>query len=259
MKHLLHIVAIGLIFAEPAYAAKSTDEHFLSPDFRSGQAYSNVFSIAHSIRAQGYDESAKRNGGSADYTVVKVDGDSWIFDLNYRYDGQPQARGESELRDNGRSSCSKGKCHPYLDASGLVYNPAFWGVPPKHIVAGMTWKVPLDTPWELGGRNGNQTVTAIRVEPDSGIVTLMREGTSEGLFDGQSTQVKLQRGDQTTEWTLTAGASHWKGYTTFAKGIVLSDELLVTRSDVLRSKDGEELKADERWIMLLNAAPAPTL
>jgi hypothetical protein len=57
---------------------------------------------------------------------------------------------------------------------------------------------------------------------------------------------------------LLPGASHWQGYTTFTKGVVISDELVVTRTDTLRSNEGKEIVAHERRNMLLNAAPSPT-
>jgi hypothetical protein len=40
-----------------------------------------------------------------------------------------------------------------------------------------------------------------------------------------------------------------------SQSIDFSDELLVTRKDVLRAKDGKTFEATERRIMLLNAAP----
>jgi hypothetical protein len=87
----------------------------------------------------------------------------------------------------------------------------------------------------------------------------MREGTAEGFFDGESNTVELSHNGQTESFDVTPGTSHWKGYTTFVKGVVFSDELLVTRSDVLHGKDRKTLNSDTRRIMLLNASPFPTL
>jgi hypothetical protein len=64
---------------------------------------------------------------------------------------------------------------------------------------------------------------------------------------------------KTVELQLIPGVSRWRGYTTFAKGVVVSDELVVNRLDTLKQEDGKEIAAVERRIMLLNAAPAPTL
>jgi len=41
--------------------------------------------------------------------------------------------------------------------------------------------------------------------------------------------------------------------------VIFSDELLVTRDSILRTKSGDQVRATERWIMVLNAAPYPTL
>jgi hypothetical protein len=124
----------------------------------------------------------------------------------------------------------------------------------------MSWKVDLKQAWELGGKNGTQTVTVISVDPLTNTATLMREGTAEGFFsESDASTIQLSHNGQTESFDLTPGISHWKGYTTFVKGIVFNDELLVTRNDVLRSKNGKTVTATERRIMLLNAAPFPTL
>jgi hypothetical protein len=67
----------------------------------------------------------------------------------------------------------------------------------------------------------------------------------------------MVRSGQTVVVNLVPGETHWRGYGTFTKGVVISDELVVTRKDILRSDDGQEIQAVERRIMLLNAAPWP--
>jgi hypothetical protein len=251
--------------AERAGKVAPESDDYLIPHFRSGQIFSNVFSILNSRKTEGYDERAGRNGGSADYVVVSASPAAWRFNAVGRYDGRPLGHHyEVEMRDGGSTSClvgsgDKDKCEPYLDASGLTYNPALWGTPPKRLSAGMSWKVDIQPAWELGGKSGTETVTVVRVDPLTNSATLMREGTAEGFFDGESNTVELSHNGQTESFDVTPGTSHWKGYTTFVNGVVFSDELLVTRSDVLHGKDGKTLNSDTRRIMLLNASPFPTL
>lgn len=152
------------------------------------------------------------------------------------------------------------KCKPYIEASGLLYNPAIWGVPPAHIVDGMVWKVDLKQPWELGGENGTETVTVVHVDKQRGSVTLMREGDAKGFYaESDPSTIQLIRNGKAETLDVIPGASHWRGYTTIVKGVVFSDELIATRKDVLRAKDGKTYDAIERRIMLLNSAPYPTL
>jgi len=259
---LYPLIAVMLLSAGAVHAKVPTGDDYLTPNFSAGQTYGNVFSILRSVKVDGYDEYAHRNGGSGDYTVVSASPAAWRFDASFRYDGQPVDHGQSELRDGGRTDCSvsKNTCEPYLEGSGLTYNPTLWGVPPKQLTQGMSWKVDLKQAWELGGKNGTQTVTVISVDPLTNTATLMREGTAEGFFsESDAGTIQLSHNGQIESFDLTPGTSHWKGYTTFVKGIVFNDELLVIRNDVLRSKNGKTVTATERRIMLLNAAPFPTL
>ena len=267
---LLFIFAVPLIgLAADGSAKVLTGDDYLTPSFSAGQSYSNVFSILSSRKAEGYDEHAGRNGGSADYTLHSTSPTGWRASLVGRYDGQPTSHYEVESRDGGSTACyaspgSKNECQPNLEASGLTYNPALWGAPPKQLSAGMSWKVNIPQAWELGGKGGVETVTVIRVDPLTRTATLMREGTGQGLYSegptsGERSTVQLSHNGQTESFDVTPGISHWKGYTTFVKGIVFSDELLVTRDDVLHGKDGKTVNVAGRRIMLLNAAPFPTL
>jgi hypothetical protein len=251
--------SIGFLFTGLAVSAvKSlTGDDYLTPHLKVARSYSNVFAIAHAVKAEGFDEYVRRNGGSGDYTVTTASNDAWQFRGTYHYDGQaPVPIGE--LRDGGRTACNDGKCAPYDDGTGLLYNPTLWGTPPKHLAAGVSWTVHLEKPWELGGPNGTQTVTVIHVDPATATATLRREGTSQGFFADEPTQLKMIRSGQTVVLNLVPGETHWRGYATFTRGVVISDELVATREDVLRSEDGKEVKATERRIMILNAAPWPT-
>jgi hypothetical protein len=59
---------------------------------------------------------------------------------------------------------------------------------------GMSWKVPLAEPWELGGEKGMQKV---HVDPSTATVTLMREGSSQGFFLQQPKQISLVKSGKT--------------------------------------------------------------
>jgi hypothetical protein len=138
----LFVMSAGFLVVSSASAKPLTGDDYLAPHLKPAHLNSNVFSISRSIRAEGYDELVRRNGGSADYTVTSVGADSWQFMLAYHYDGQPAGAEVLELRDGGRIACNDGKCAPNTDASGLIYNPALWGKPPKRLTVGgklVTW------------------------------------------------------------------------------------------------------------------------
>ena len=255
---LLCVFSAGFLITGLALPAEKslTGDEYLTPHLKVSESYSNVFAIAHAVKADGFDEYVRRNGGSGDYTVISASNDAWQFRGSYHYDGQaPVPIGE--LRDAGRTACSDGKCVPYDDGTGLLYNPTLWGTPPKHLAAGVSWTVRLEKPWELGAPNGTQTVTVIHVDPTTATATLRREGTSEGFFADEPPQLKMVRSGQTVVLNVVPGVAHWVGHTTFTKGVVISDELVVTRKDILRGDDGKEVQAVERRIMILNAAPWP--
>lgn len=217
------------------------------------------------MKADGYDERATRNGGSADYKVLSADANTWIADVAWRYDGRPGGMGREEFRNGHGTFCQlsadgKPSCNAYVEGSGLSYNPEIWGTPPKSLAQGTSWTVELKQAWELGGSNGTGKVTVIRVDPQTDTAILLREGTSEGFFaDSDAHTVQLNQNGHPEDFDIKPGTSHWKGYTTFVKGVVFSDELVVTRDDVLIGKSGRMVNAKERRVMLLNAAPFPTL
>jgi hypothetical protein len=255
---VLLVLAGRLAAASPATAT-------LVPQFAAGQTFGTVFSIMRSIKAEGYDDYAGRNGGSADYTVIAVRPEAWRLRVNYRYDGRATGSDEIELRDGGRTACTlkadaTANCQPSLDGSGLIYNPLLWGTPPAKLSPGATWRVDITPAWELGGAHGSEQVTIVSVDASTDTIVLKREGSSEGFFgEGEPTQRQLSRAGQSETLELLPGTAHWRGFTTITKGVIFSDELLVTRESRLRTTAGALVNATERWIMLLNAAPYPTL
>jgi len=258
------LVLLVTSFMPLAIAKSPIEATQLQPVFAVGQTYSNVFSIMRSIKADGYDEVARRNGGSADYTVTAVSPEGWRFQLLYRYDGTPADKLDIELREGGRTQCilgtdGKRDCKPYLDGSGLVFNPGLWGTPPAHLAPGMSWTASLKSAWELGGPNGTEKVTVVSVDPATDTVVLLREGTASGPYAGDHGQTKLTRDGNVETFDVVPGVAHWRGYATFVKGIVFADSVLVTRYLTLKDQSGKSVRAAERMIMLLNAAPWPTL
>jgi hypothetical protein len=264
MSKALLSVVVALLPAVGWAAGSVTGAAILVPQLAPGQTYSNVFSIMHSLKVDGYDEYVRRNGGSADYTVLAAAAQLWRVRSAWRYDGQPGGIDEAELRDGGRTACTVKadahlSCQAYLDGSGLIYNPTLWGAVPPQLRAGQTWKVEVTPAWELGGANGVEQVTVQSVDAAAGSAVLMREGRSTGAFgEGEPQQRQLTRNGQTETLDITPGTAHWKGYTTIVRGVIFSDELLVTRDATLKARDGHTVTATERWIMLLNSAPFPT-
>jgi hypothetical protein len=263
MKNTHALVVLATFALACAQACGATP--LLDPELAPGQSFGTVFSILRSVKAEGYDPYAGRNGGSADYTVLAVHSNVWRLHSSYRYDGRTEGAGEVEIRDGGRTNCSlkpdgSADCQPALDASGLLYNPLLWGSAPMRLSPGMTWSVNIAPAWELGGANGKEQVTVVSVDRATGTVVLLRVGSSDGFFgEGEPVERQLTRDGKTESLEVIPGKAHWRGYTTMVKGIVFSDELLVTRDSMMRNKVGQLVHASERWIMLLNAAPYPTL
>ena len=161
-----------------AQASPVGDDDFLTPRMSVGEHISNVFSIAASVQADGFDERVGRNSGSADYTLTQTSpGPVFTFVTDGFYDGASKYHAVDIIRDGGATSCFDGKCAIYTDASGPLYNRLLWGDPPAHLKAGMTWSVTIRQPWELGPA-GDQTVTVMHVDDTDGTVTLKREGSA---------------------------------------------------------------------------------
>ena len=241
-----------------AYASSPSSANLFTPPLVVGEHFSNIYSIAKSTKADGFDEKVSRNSGSSDYTLKQISAEHALtFDESDAYDGAPIGRGESVLRDQGSNVCWNGECRTYTDASGLLYNRLLWGTPPTNLKPGTIWQVNIGQPWELGPP-GIQTVTVVSVNHRDGTVTLKREGASEGLAANEPAQVTLIRKGQPVTLEVMPGRTQWTGYTTFQHGIIRSDELLVVRADVLHSNEIGSVNATRRMYILLNAAPYPT-
>lgn len=235
-------------------AASPATAPMLTPAFRAGASLGNVFSRTVDVQAPGFDEAVHRVSGTATYRVTDTATAPPHLRIDYRYDGRPAGSGTVMLPDGGATHCYDGKCAPNTDASGLAYNPRLWGRAPATLKPGQHWTVDIAGPWELGPA-GRQTVTVVALDPASHTVTLEREGSGDGAWLGDAAPLALIRNGRSYPVTRQGGRTHWQGYTTFRDGIVLSDELVSTRTVTLASPQLGRIQAAERQYILLNAVP----
>lgn len=240
--------------ANPQPRASKAADAYLEPNLHIGQHLGNVFSRALSYKADGIDELAFRASGTGAYIVTASSRADIVFDSSFRYDGRPESRGKTEIKDSGRTVCWNDKCSPETDASGPLYNPLIWGEPDGKLRAGMSWSVSIAQPWELGPA-GHETVTVVDLDRSTHSVTLKREGQGDGYFDHDVKQLHVTKAGKTYLVDVSPGHAHWVGYTRFREGVVISDELLVERPVTLKSAELGEIPAQQREYILLNASP----
>jgi hypothetical protein len=231
-----------------------TGNVYLQPRLQTGQVLGNIFSRTIAFKAAGLEIAVRRTSGTGVYTVIQSSADKLLFNGVFLYDGKPEAKAKTEIRDNGATICYDDKCAPSTDASGLLYNPRIWGDPAGTIRKGARWEVSISEPWELGPP-GKQTVTVISLDSANHSITLKREGKSEGFFADEKKQIPVAKDGKTYTVDVVPGPSRWTGYTTFREGIVINDELLVERSVSLVSAELGTIPASQREYILLNAMP----
>jgi hypothetical protein len=165
----------------------------------------------------------QRVSGTATYTVIENSSLSPVFESTDLYDGQPEGKGKYAVRTDGQSIYND---KPYQDnsASGLLYNSFIWGVPPATLHEGDQWIVNISQPWELGGP-GQQTVQVIQIDKLHHSITLKRKGGSEGFYDNDAKEVTVTlKNGKRIKIDIIPRRSDWCGYTTFQKGVVISDD-----------------------------------
>ena len=162
------------------------------------------------------------------------------------------------MKDGGRTLCWNGNCAVSTDASGVSINPLFWGAPTGKLHAGQTWEVAIPIPWELGPA-GKQTVRVVSIDPSNDTIALERKGEGEGDAVNQTKKLPLVKDKKPYDVDFSAGKAKWSGYTTFRRGVTLSDVLLVERPVTTTSKELGSSSGIERQYILLNFVPADSL
>lgn len=254
-KPCLIVVAVSLGFA--VLPAKGNDKSIdasrcLETRMEVSQESGNVFSRTIAFQISGYDPLVYRVSGTGIYKVERVTPEEIVTNSTFLYDGRPASTGETTVKDGGRTICWKGKCSTATDASGVSINPLLWGTPKGKLRAGQTWEVNIGVPWELGPA-GKETVKVISVDPSNDTITLERTGEGEGESANEIKQLHLVKDRKTYTVDVSAGRAKWDGLTTFRRGVILSDELLVERPVTITSKELGQSSGIERQYILLNA------
>jgi len=247
--------AFLLVVATTAHADSS--DGYLKPAVKTGERLADVFSKTVSILGAGFDEYVKRVAGSADYTVSGVAADGISFDSDYRYDGFASGSGSYKALADGMTSCIKDKCSLDDETSGLLFNPLLWGPVPKDIHVGSTWTVNVAKSWEIGPP-GTEQVRVVSLDPANGEITLAREGSGSGVSSDDEAReqagkpVTITRDGKEIQVSVTPGTTHWSGYTTIRKGVIVGDVIMVERHVTMVAKTGEKFEGEQRSFTLLN-------
>lgn len=251
---LMLLVSASFLFATKSSSRDQDAGIYLVPKLQVGQILGNLFSRTISYAPEGADEAVWRASGTAIYTVVDNSAANLVLDGHFRYDGRPQSTGKTEIKEDGKTLCYKGKCALNTDASGPLYNPFLWGNAKGIIRESTNWEVSIPESWELGP-SGKETVTVLLVDPKNHSVTLKREGRGEGFFADEAKQIHITQDGKSYLVDVVPGKAHWIGHTTFREGVVMNDELLVNRQVTLNSKELGNIQASQREYILLNAMP----
>lgn len=231
-----------------------SSDWFFKLNLNKGEKLSNIFSRAIAYHGDGFTDVVQRVSGTGTYTVIENDSQAPIFESTGLYDGRPEGKGKYTVRADGQSIYN-GKSYQDDSASGLLYNSFIWGVPPTTLHEGDQWEAVINQPWELGG-SGKQTVTIMQIDKLHHSITLKREGSGEGFYDGDAKQITVTLKDgKKVKMDMVPGKSNWSGYSTIKKGVIISDELLVTRPITLKN-DSLSLSGGQREYILLNAMPS---
>jgi len=264
MKTKLFVISILFsgIFSLRANCQTASQKNSSTPAFfrltmKKGDKLANIYSRTIAFTSDDFAPVVFRVSGTSTYEVLDNNPLKPKFNETDLYDGRDPHTGLCEIGIDGKGNY-EGHVFTNTSASGLMYSSLIWGPIPTKIKEGDSWQMDLTQPWELGGI-GKQTVTVTAIDERHNTITLKREGSSEGYFDNDLKQIEVTTKDtKKVKMNLTPGTSHWTGYTTFQNGIVLSDELLVTRPVTLAT-DSLHFTGNQREYILLNAMPADGL
>jgi hypothetical protein len=222
-----------------------------------GDTLANVYARTIAYTGDEFLPVVYRVSGSSTYEVVDNNGSNVVFNETDHYDGQPESKAVAIIGLSGTNSYN-GKTFINSSASGLLYSELIWGPIRGELQEGDSWQHTISQPWELGGP-GVQVITVIALDKANETITLQREGHSKGFFDGDLQQLNVTtKNDKKLKMEITPGPAWWTGYTTFKNGVVISDELLVSRNIMLFA-DGLHLSGHQREYILLNAMPHKSL
>ncbi|MGA3047661.1 MAG: hypothetical protein ABSD67_13600 [Terracidiphilus sp.] len=222
------------------------------------QEIGNVFSRTISFQINGFDPFVRRVSGTGIYKVQQATPQQIVMNSSFLYDGTPASAGETTIKDSGRTICWKGKCSPATDASGVSINPLLWGAPKGKLHVGQSWDVEIADAWELGPA-GKQVVKVISVDPANDTITLEREGAGDGDAVNEIKKLTLVKDKKSYSVEVVPGKVKWSGYTTFRRGVIMSDVLLAERQVTVTSPEMGQSSGTERQYILLNAAPPELL
>ena len=89
-------------------------------------------------------------------------------------------------------------------------------------------------------------------------ITAQRASLSDGESANEIKKLPLVKDKKTYLVEVSTGKAQWSGYTTFRRGVILSDSLLVERPVTVSSQELGQSGGTERQYILLNAT-APEL
>lgn len=254
---LASLFGVRLAAAKPKDAAIETSK-CLAIRVQAGQEFGNVFSRTIAFKVDGYDPFVRRVSGTGFYRVQDFNAEETRTMSTFLYDGNAASTGETAIKDGGRTVCWKGDCSVSTDASGPTINPLLWGFPKGQLHTGQTWTVDITVPWEVAPP-GKQTVRVMAVDPLNDTVTLERSGSGAGDSINEFKKLSLVRDKKTYAVEVSFGEARWTGITTFRRGLILSDSLLVMRPVAVKSPEFGNSTGIERQYILLNASPPDLL
>lgn len=237
-------------------AGAAPPDHYLTPNLKIGERLTSVFSKAVDISGPGFQEVVDRTSGTGDEVVTGINGDGITFSATVLYDGHAVQSGTDTRLEDGVSECWNGHCAVNDSTSGLLFNHYLWGEIPDDIHAGSSWTAMIAKPWEIGPA-GTEKVRVLRLDPANGEITLLREGAGAGNSsdDLRKPEITISTKDgRTLKVKMIPGESHWSGYTTICRGVIVGDEILVKRHVTLVAPDGETFEGEQRSYTLENLA-----
>lgn len=256
MKFLRLSLSACVLACLAATAAAEPGSAYLKPDLRIGERLSSVFSKTMAITGTQFKDVVGRTSGTGEEVVTAIDGNEITFRTVARYDGHPVQQGIDKRLKDGITECWNGQCAINDETSGTLFNPYLWGQVPQDIHAGATWTAVIAKPWEIGPP-GTERVRVLRLDPINHEITLTREGSGNGASSDDAHRHEITittKAGKKLRVTVVPGESHWSGYTTIRRGLIIGDEILLQRHVMLVAKTGERFKGNERIYTLENAA-----